>query len=73
MDLTDYWPKSLAHLALPYDDGISDHVIIAQVSDDPYNGYRGALRMSTALVPLNQLRDILSSPRQEKQLSVLNQ
>jgi hypothetical protein len=61
-DLSEYWPAALAHLREPYDDGISDHVVIAEVSEAPHGGYRGARRISTALVPLDILDDVLNHP-----------
>lgn len=30
-----YWPRSVMHLSLPFDDGIADHVVIGEVNDEP--------------------------------------
>ncbi|MEQ1795336.1 MAG: hypothetical protein ABL970_14225 [Nitrospira sp.] len=61
-DHSTYWPKSLAHLAEPYDDGVSDHVVIAEVNDALLNGNKGIKSVCTALVPLDELDEILSAP-----------
>ena len=60
--LSNYWPKSVAHLKEPYDDGILDYVVIAEMSKAPCNGYKGQRLISTALVPLEKLRDVLNTP-----------
>lgn len=56
----DYWPKSLAHLSAPYDDGISEEVTIAEISNEPYMGYKGFKEVSTALIPLDELESVLN-------------
>lgn len=62
IDLAAYWPKSVAHLRGAYDDGASDHVVIAEISDAPLNGNKGVRTVSTALVPLDQLDEVLNAP-----------
>lgn len=61
-DHSTYWPKSLAHLVEPYDDGVSDHVVIAEINDAPVIGNKGIKSVCTALVPLDQLDEVLSAP-----------
>lgn len=58
----NYWPKSVAHLKEPYDNGASDHVVIAEITDAPQNGYKGTRKLSTALIPLDLVDEILKSP-----------
>lgn len=62
IDLATYWPKSVAHLRDAYDDGVSDHVVIAEITDAPLNGNKGVRTVSTALVPLDQLDEVLNAP-----------
>lgn len=61
-DLDIYWPKSVAHLKEPYDNGASDHVVIAEISETPQDGYKGFRKLSTALIPLDLVDDVLKSP-----------
>lgn len=56
-----YWPQSVAHLAAPYDDGVSEHVVIAEIDDSPYEGNKGVRKVSTALVPIDGLDDVLNA------------
>jgi hypothetical protein len=58
-ELDGYWPKSVAHLGAAYDDGVSDHVVIAQISEELLNGYKGFRKICTALVPLHQVDEVL--------------
>lgn len=60
-DLSSYWPESLRHLNAPYDDGTSDFVVIAKTDDAPINAYKGCLKVSTALVPIDQVNDVLAA------------
>jgi len=60
-DLSSYWPKSVAHLGEPYYDGVSEKVVIAETSDAPFNGYKGVRKLATALIPLQQVEEILSA------------
>lgn len=59
--LSTYWPKSVAHLNKPYDDGITDSIVIAEITDAPFNGYKGVRKVSTALVPLEQADEVLNA------------
>lgn len=61
MDLDSYWPQSLKHLASPYDDGIYEDVVIAEIDDQAHMGNKGFRKVSTALVPLQVLDDVLKS------------
>jgi len=62
IELATYWPKSVAHLRDAYDDGVSDHVVIAEITDAPLNGNKGVRTVSTALVPLDQLDEVRNAP-----------
>jgi hypothetical protein len=59
IDIKTYWPDSLRHLAEPYYDGVSEHVVIAEVNDGAINGCKGAKHVCTALVPLGVVDDVL--------------
>lgn len=61
IDIDAYWPQSVAHLSQPYDDGVAEHVVIAEIDDSPFEGNKGFRKVSTALVPLELLDDVLSS------------
>lgn len=61
-DLDNYWPKAVAHLKEPYDNGASDHVVVAEISETPQDGYKGARKLSTALIPLDLVDEVLKSP-----------
>lgn len=61
-DPDQYWPKAVAHLQAPYDDGASDHIIIAEINDAPHNGYTGVRLVRTALIPLDLVDEVLSTP-----------
>jgi len=58
-DLRNYWPKALGHLREPYDNGVSDHVVIAESNEQPQNGYKGARLVRTALIPLELVDEVL--------------
>jgi hypothetical protein len=60
-DAASHWPASLAHLALPYDNGGSDYVTVAEISEAPINGYVGSKRVTVALVPLALVEQVLRS------------
>lgn len=60
-DATSYWPALLSHLALPYDNGGSDYVTVAETSEAPINGYVGSKRVTVALVPLALVEQVLRS------------
>ncbi len=61
-DLRDYWPKSVRHLSEPYDNGVSDHIVIAEINEAPQNGYKGVRLVRTALIPLEVVDEVLSAP-----------
>jgi hypothetical protein len=60
-DLNNYWPMSLEHLREPYDNGMSDDIVIAEINESPHNGYEGVRQVRTALIPLDVLDDVLKS------------
>lgn len=60
-DAASYWPASLAHFALPYDNPGSDYVTIAEISEAPVAGYVGYRKLSVALVPLGLVDELLQS------------
>lgn len=61
-DLSDYWPKAVAHLAKPLSVDDADEVTVAEISEAPVNGYRGFRKATTALVPIDRLDDVLKHP-----------
>jgi hypothetical protein len=61
-DLSNDCPKAIAHLNGPYDDGVSDYVLIAEISAASKNGHEGFRKIRTALVPIDMLDDILKAP-----------
>lgn len=61
-DLDEYWPKAVVHLREPYDVGLSEHIIIAEINEAPHNGYRGARLVSTAMIPLGLVDEVLRVP-----------
>lgn len=61
-DLDNYWPKAVAHLKEPYDNGASDHVVIAEITEAPQNGYKGFRKLSTVLIPFDLVDEVLKSP-----------
>ncbi|UCV19381.1 hypothetical protein [Ferribacterium limneticum] len=62
IDLHNYWPKAVEHLREPYDNGASDHVVIAEFNEAPQNGYKGLRLIRTALIPLEVVDEVLHSP-----------
>jgi hypothetical protein len=56
-----YWPEALLHLHDPYDDGFSDHVVLAEIDDSPRRGMRGFRTLATALVPTELVEEVLSA------------
>ena len=60
-DPANFWPASLAHLALPYDDVGSDYVTVAEISELPQAGHVGYRKVSVALVPLTAVQELLES------------
>lgn len=61
IDIKTYWPESMRHLAAPYDDGVLEHVVIAEVNEGPVNGCKGARHVCTALIPLEVVDEVLVS------------
>lgn len=62
-DLSDYWPKAVAHLGNPLCADDSEEIIVAEISEAPVNGYRGFRKATTAFVPLERLDEVLKHPR----------
>lgn len=60
-DPAAYWPASLAHLALPYDRPGTEYVTIAEISEAPVRGFVGYRKVSSALVPLSIVAEVLHS------------
>lgn len=50
-ELASYWPRALAHLGDPYDNGGSPWVVIGEYSTLPCRESKGARVVSVALVP----------------------
>lgn len=61
-DLSDYWPKAVAHLGNPLCVDDSEEITVAEISEAPVNGYRGFRKATTALVPLERLDEVLNHP-----------
>ena len=61
MEMDAFWPKALAHLTAPYDDGLSEHVVIAEIDNGPHAGYPGFRKISTALVLVAVLDEVLNA------------
>lgn len=61
IDMEKYWPESMCHLAAPYDDGVTEYVVIAEINECDVNGYKGAKHVCTALVPLDAVNDVMTS------------
>ena len=62
IDLKTYWPAALAHLAGPYETGGTEHVVIAEINDQPHAGSVGFRKISTALVPIDLVDAVLQAP-----------
>lgn len=60
-DPVNFWPASLAHLGLPYDDRGSEYVLVGEISYLPQAGYAGYRTVSVALVPLEAVDTLLHS------------
>ncbi len=61
IDMTTFWPDSMRHLAVPYDDGVSEHLVIAEINESAVNGCKGARHVCTALIPLEIVDEVLVS------------
>jgi hypothetical protein len=57
-----FWPASLAHLAGPYITPADEYVTIAEISSEPVNGFTGYRCLFTALVPNNEINQVLVAP-----------
>lgn len=58
----DWWPLSLRHLSEAYLNGVEEEVTIAEITSGVRNGYEGVVESYTALVPIDRLDEVLSSP-----------
>ena len=61
IDIDSYWPKSVAYLQSAYDNMASEYVVIGEIDDSLYAGNKGYKKVSTALVPLDILEEVLST------------
>jgi hypothetical protein len=57
----DAWPPPLAHCGKPLVEPADDRVTIAEISDEPINGYTGTRMLYTALVPMEDLDAVMST------------
>jgi hypothetical protein len=51
----------LAHCGKPLVDATDDRITIAEITDEPINGYTGTRMLFTALVPMEELDAVMSS------------
>lgn len=58
---SDFWPASLAHLATPYLRDTDDEIVIGEISSDPVDGFSGHRHLFTALVPVPELQEVLTT------------
>lgn len=58
----NFWPSSLAHLAEPWIAAEDERVTIAEISSDPVNGFAGNRLLFTALVPKDEVDQVLTAP-----------
>lgn len=61
MTQKDFYPQSIAHLKEPYLTDIDEKVVIAEISSQPINGYRGYRQVHTALIPFTDLDEVLNA------------
>lgn len=61
MTQKDFYPQSIAHLKKPYLNDIDEKVIIAEISSEPVNDYRGYRQVHTALIPFTDLDEVLNA------------
>jgi hypothetical protein len=61
MTQNDFYPQSIAHLKEPYLTDIDEKVVIAEISSQPINGYRGYRQVHTALIPFTDLDEVLNA------------
>lgn len=57
----DAWPQPLAHCGKPLVEPADDRVTIAELSDEPINGYNGTRMLYTALVPMENLDSVMTT------------
>lgn len=55
------WPAPLAHCGKLLVDAMDDRITIAEITDEPINGYTGTRMLFTALVPIEDLDAVMSS------------
>lgn len=60
--LENFWPISLAHLARPHITAQGEYVTIAEVSSEPVEGFAGNRLRYTALVPRDEVDQVLRAP-----------
>lgn len=54
-----FWPGPLQHCARPLVSDIDEQIVIAEVTDEPVNGFAGTRMLFTALVPLEDVASVL--------------
>lgn len=57
----DFWPAPIAHLAATYVGAADEYITVAQIADDPVNGFRGMKQLYTALVPMPEVDEALQA------------
>lgn len=57
----DAWPPPLAHCGRQLVEPADDRVTIAELSDEPVNGYKGTRMLYTALVPMEILDPVMTT------------
>lgn len=57
--LENFWPKSIEHLSNPYIEELDEEVTIAEISSEPINNYPGYRHIYTALIPLDEVNEVL--------------
>jgi len=61
MNLENYWPRSLGHHKNGLVDTDSEYITVAHINKKDKNGYAGNILLSTALIPFNELSDVLNA------------
>ncbi len=57
----DFWPAPIARLAGTYVRAADEYITVAQIADDPVNGFRGMMQLYTTLVPVSEIDDALQA------------
>ena len=57
---SDFWPSPVAHLAGPYLQATDEHVVIAEITDKPVEGYPGMRQLYAGLIPVSEV-DVVTS------------